>query len=158
MPALATQKIVTNSIYSVAGMVSTSEPGPSVGDATQAVVPMTVSQAPTTGNGGCDMRDPALVRLEKHIMQELEKLAEKGIREDYIIKGNDGVFRFNVNQCAFIIEKASGDGERSHTRTRVERGLQKIQEADGGWVPGSKPQYFKRSRSVVGKPCIQSSA
>ena len=39
--ALATQKLVTYTIYPVAGMVSTSEPGPSVGDATQAVVPMT---------------------------------------------------------------------------------------------------------------------
>lgn len=115
-------------------------------------MPVPVGQTLNTGNGGCDMRDPALVRLEKHVMQELNKLAEKGIKLDYITKGNDGVFCFNANQCAFIIEKATGKSERAHTRTRVERGLQKIEEADGGWAPGSEPEFFERSHCKQGMP------
>lgn len=94
----------------------------------------------------CDFRDPAIVKFEQSLIDGLENLLKQrknGKQEDFVTVDEHGVYLYNANQCASIIEGCKDKVERNNTRIKVESGLNKIAQADGGWSQETTPRYFQ---------------
>ena len=95
------------------------------------------------GGGSVEGRDPVLVQFEQSLFQELDALMKRGNPQDYVIKDEQGVFLYNANQCAYIIEACQDSNKRNNTRQRVQIGLDKIASSMGGWPEGTAPRYLQ---------------
>ena len=58
-----------------------------------------------------DRRDPSLVALEKHLLEQLDT------RD--IVTGKDGVLLFNVNQVAYIVEQSNTPAKEYKARQHI---------------------------------------
>jgi hypothetical protein len=65
-----------------------------------------------------DRRDPLMVGFEKYL---LSKLTQADVRKD-----KWGVYLFNVNRVAYLVEKSEDDSKQRTTRNRVNKGVHAI--------------------------------
>jgi hypothetical protein len=63
-------------------------------------------------------RDPQLRAFEQYLLSNL--------RQTDVTTDNEGVYLFNVNQAAYIIEGSSSDEEKYCTRRRVNKGMHEL--------------------------------
>jgi hypothetical protein len=58
-----------------------------------------------------EARDPVLVRFEEFLLNAL--------RQSDICKDNQGIYMFNVNQAAYVVEDSIAEAQQRATRTRM---------------------------------------
>jgi hypothetical protein len=63
-------------------------------------------------------RDPQLRAFEQYLLSNL--------RQTDVTTDHEGVYLFNVNQAAYIIEGSSSDEEKYCTRRRVNKGMHEL--------------------------------
>jgi hypothetical protein len=84
-----------------------------------AIVPSAVVAQPRSAQAVAieARRDPVLRRFEEYLLSKLRT-------SDVVTDDSDGVWLFNVNQAAYIIEESNSKDEKRMTRQRVASGLQ----------------------------------
>jgi hypothetical protein len=58
-----------------------------------------------------EARDPVLVRFEEFLLNAL--------RQSDICKDNQGIYMFNVNQAAYVVEDSIAEAQQRTTRKRI---------------------------------------
>ena len=120
---------------------------------TQAPAPAAAMCASSGGDG----RDPAIVQFEQSLtngLQDLMKNNKKGRQQDYVTTDEYGVYLYNANLCAIIIEGCDDNTSRENTKKRVKIGLDKIAKEDGGWPDAFEPKYLQLEGFKNGESCL----
>jgi hypothetical protein len=87
-----------------------------------AIVPSAVVVQPSSSSAMEARRDPVLRRFEEYLLSKLRP-------SDVVTDERDGVWLFNVNQAAYIIEGSVSDEEKYCARRRVKNGLPELQHS-----------------------------
>jgi hypothetical protein len=61
------------------------------------------------------------------MLQAFEEYLRKHLRASDIAQDSDGIFLFNVNQVAYLVEGAATNQDQTTTRGRLKSGMQSIQ-------------------------------
>ena len=101
-------------------VIRASLPAPSAPSAPTAVVTASTPIAPENGAMVVDSpaqappvpaRDPMLEAFEAHLL--------KNLRETDVAKDEDGIYLFNVNQVAYLVEGSNTEEKQKTTRNRI---------------------------------------
>ena len=103
------------------------------------------SAPPSRSNGGTavalaprpaeDGRDPLLVGFERYL---LSKLGQADVCKD-----ERGVYLFNVNRVAYLVEKSEDEGQQRITRRRLNAGVPSVQHITRRVPPSNKGEVLE---------------
>ena len=80
-----------------------------------------------------DQRDPQLIAFEKYLVDNL--------RQTDVVRGEDGVLLFNVNQVAYLAEESATEDQQRTTRKRISGAIENLEHIIKRVPPGYKGMY-----------------
>jgi hypothetical protein len=95
--------------------MGTTHPGYSTD--TRSVANVVCGRAAAAVAAASDNRDPMLVSFEKHLTDRMDNT-------DFCLE--KGVYLFNVNKVAYVVEGSNDESAQRTTRNRVNKGISKI--------------------------------
>jgi hypothetical protein len=106
---------------------------PGINTAPAAVAASTSTATHTQGGVVAPIRDSMLAEFEDYLLQNM--------RASDVVRDEEGILLFNVNQVAYLVEGSTVNDEQRQTRKRIKKALPSLQYTNRRAPPANKGLY-----------------